>query len=53
MKRHTVRQRLAAFLLAALMSLSWLTPLPAFAEDDADGIHETAFSGAALLYRIG
>lgn len=35
MKRHTVRQRLAAFLLAALMSLSWLPPLPAFAEDDA------------------
>lgn len=38
MKRHTVRQRLAAFLLAALMSLSWLPPLPAFAED---GIAET------------
>ena len=35
MKRHTVRQRLATFLLAALMSLSWLPPLPAFAEDDA------------------
>lgn len=33
MKRHTVRQRLAAFLLAALMSLSWLPPLPAFAEN--------------------
>lgn len=38
MKRHTVRQRLAAFLLAALMSLSCLPPLPAFAED---GIAET------------
>lgn len=33
MKRHTVRQRLAAVFLAALMSLSWLPPLPAFAEN--------------------
>lgn len=38
MKRHTVRQRLAAVFLAALMSLSCLPPLPAFAED---GIAET------------
>lgn len=33
MKRHTVRQRLAAVFLAALMSLSLLPPLPAFAEN--------------------
>lgn len=38
MKRHTVRQRLAAVFLAALMSLSCLPPLPVFAED---GIAET------------
>ena len=38
MKRHTVRQRLAAFLLAALMSLSWLPPLPAFAENTPMGL---------------
>ena len=35
MKRHTARQRLAAVFLAILMSLSWLPPLSAFAEDDS------------------
>lgn len=34
MKTHTARQRLAAICLTALMSLSWLPPLPAFADDD-------------------
>ena len=35
MNRHTVRQRVAAVGLAALMSLSWMPPLPAFADDTA------------------
>lgn len=35
MNRHTVRQRVAAVGLAALMSLSWMPPLPAFAEGTA------------------
>lgn len=35
MNRHTVRQRVAAVGMAALMSLSWMPPLPAFAEGTA------------------
>lgn len=35
MNRHTLRQRVAAVGMAALMSLSWMPPLPAFADDTA------------------